>query len=225
MNQKILVGVLITVLVVIGAYAILKNQTQSGIQGNTFAGFDPLNATYVIDGQAVTLVNGKAEKEATPGSATKITTTIFGQPTSGDLNNDGEADAAIILVQDPGGSGTFYYAAAAINTANGAQGTNAVLLGDRIAPQNIEIKNGQVVANYVDRKPGESMTTTPSVGVSVYLTYDGSILKTAAPSSGPGGRCGGNMTTAPGCMVGYHCAPDPTSHLPFGDVGGTCVSN
>jgi hypothetical protein len=40
---------------------------------------------------------------------------------------------------------------------------------------------------------------------------------------GPGERCGGNMLNPPTCTAGYHCAPDPNSHLPFGDVGGTCA--
>lgn len=42
---------------------------------------------------------------------------------------------------------------------------------------------------------------------------------------GIGERCGGNMTTAPSCSVGLHCAPTPGSHLPMGDVGGTCVKD
>lgn len=218
MNKKIWIAVAVAVIAIIVVYAILKNQGQPSV-------FDPLNATYTIDGQLVALANGKAEIEAAPGSATKITTTAFGQPTSGDLNNDGRADAALILVQNTGGSGTFYYVAAAINTASGARGTNAVLLGDRVAPQNVEVKNGQVIANYADRKPREPMTTMPSVGVSMYLIYDGSMLKTSSPIAGPGERCGGNMTTAPACVTGYHCAPDPASHLPFGDVGGTCIQD
>lgn len=45
----------------------------------------------------------------------------------------------------------------------------------------------------------------------------------SAPVAGPGGHCGGNMTTAATCGAGYTCAPDPNSHLPFGDVGGICV--
>jgi hypothetical protein len=141
------------------------------------AAFDPLNATYVIEGQSVALINGKASSPAAPGSATQVTTMIFGEPTIGDLNGDGVADAALMLVQDPGGSGTFYYVAAAIRTATGTQGTNAVLLGDRIAPQNVEIKNGTVIANYADRKAGEPMSTSPSVGVSKYLIYNGSAFE------------------------------------------------
>jgi len=45
------------------------------------------------------------------------------------------------------------------------------------------------------------------------------------PVVGLGEHCGGNMTTAPVCAAGFHCAPTPGSHLPFGDVGGTCVAD
>ena len=40
-----------------------------------------------------------------------------------------------------------------------------------------------------------------------------------------GEHCGGNMTTAPVCSTGLHCAPVAGSRLPFGDVGGTCVKD
>ncbi len=42
---------------------------------------------------------------------------------------------------------------------------------------------------------------------------------------GLGEHCGGNMSTAAICAVGFHCAPTAGSHLPFGDVGGTCVED
>ena len=192
---------------------------------NTAVSFDPLNATYTIEGQPVTLVDGKSSVPAAPGSATQVTTLVFSEPASGDLNNDGKPDAALILVQNPGGSGTFYYAAAAINTPGGAVGTNAILLGDRIAPENISIANGKIVANYADRNPGEPMTAAPSLGVTKYFSYNGSALRETAPTAGPGEHCGGNMMNAPICGAGYHCAPSAGSHLPFGDVGGTCVAN
>ena len=187
--------------------------------------FNPLNATYVIDGKPVTLLNGKAEVSAAPGSAMKVETTVFGEPITGDLNNDGKSDAAVILVQNLGGSGTFYYAAVAVNTGNTAVGTNAVLMGDRIAPQTEEIRNGQLIVNYADRNPGEPMTTQPSRGVSKYLNVVAGTLLEGGPIAGIGERCGGNMRTAPTCIEGARCAPDPKSHLPFGDVGGICVAN
>ena len=226
MNKKTTFIVLAIIIIGLGAYTLGKNFYQPGSRPVTTS-FDPLNATYIVEGQPVALVNGQASTQAAPGSATQVTTMIFGQPVSGDVNGDGIADAAVMLVQNPGGSGTFYYVAAAINTASSAQGTNAVLLGDRIAPQNIQIQNGEIIANYADRSPGEPMTATPSVGVSKYLTYNTSTLtlQVAAPIAQPGEHCGGNMTTAATCGTGYHCAPAPGSHLPFGDVGGTCVAN
>ncbi len=133
------------------------------------AAFDPENATYTFDGRPITLVNGKAVETAS-GSEVAVTTTMFGQPMGGDLNGDGTDDAAVMLVRDTGGSGTFYYVAADINQAGLNQGTNAILLGDRIAPQNEETASGQVIANYADRNIGEPMTTQPSLGVSKYFT-------------------------------------------------------
>jgi hypothetical protein len=48
---------------------------------------------------------------------------------------------------------------------------------------------------------------------------------TSSATAGLGEHCGGNMTTAAACSAGLHCAPTAGSHLPFGDVGGTCVAN
>ena len=62
------------------------------------------------------------------------------------------------------------------------------------------------------------------MGVSKYLKVEGTTL-VEIPFALAGERCGGNVTTAPVCATGYHCAPVPGSNLPFGDVGGTCVAN
>ena len=83
---------------------------------------DPLNASYRIEGQEIQLVNGRSEVEAAPGSATKIRTLVFGNPVYGDLDGDGVEDSALLLVHDPGGSGTFYYAAASLRVDGRVQG-------------------------------------------------------------------------------------------------------
>jgi len=141
---------------------------------------DYQNTTYTIEGQPVLLVNGRAETPATPGSASKVVTQYFGNQATGDLNGDGVADIAFLLTQDPGGTGTFFYVVVALKTANGYQGTSAVLLGDRIAPQTTEIRNGQMVVNYAERKADDPMTAQPSVGVSKYLQVQGTSLVEAA---------------------------------------------
>jgi hypothetical protein len=136
----------------------------------------PLNATYTIAGREIPLRNGRFEVPAAPGSATKVRTFIFGETVYGDLDRDGDEDAALLLVHDPGGSGTFFYVAAALNFDGQYRGTNAVFLGDRIAPQDVAIQNGLVVADYADRRPEDPMSTEPSVGQSMYLTLENGKL-------------------------------------------------
>lgn len=128
------------------------------------------DATYEVGGKPVTLKGGVSEVEAAPGSASKVVTRYFGNEATADFNGDGLADVGFVLTQSTGGSGTFYYAVVALRTADGWKGTNAVLLGDRIAPQSTNIKDGKLVVNYADRKPGEPMTAQPSVGVSKTLS-------------------------------------------------------
>ncbi len=126
-----------------------------------------LNGTYKLGDTTVTLVNGKFEKEVTPVSATKAKVTVWGKPVLGEVNGDGWKEAALVLVHEPGGTGTFYYVVVLGKNKSGQKyvSTNAALLGDRIAPQNISVSNGVITVNYADRKAGESMTTQPSVGV------------------------------------------------------------
>ena len=180
MNKKTSILVVVGVVLVLGILLLGRGGVPAGNTGtpNGSGGIknDPLNATYQIEGTAVTLVNGKSEVEAVPGSATKIVDQVFGQPVLGDLNGDGAPDAGLILVDQPGGTGTFYYLAAAINKDGNYVGTNAILLGDRIAPQNIRIQNGALIANYADRKPDEPFSVQPSVGKSFYARVSGSQL-------------------------------------------------
>ena len=66
-------------------------------------------------------------------------------------------------------------------------------------------------------------TSTPTSNVAS-TTPSQPTSTTPAPSVAlPGQHCGGNTMNAPTCSAGYYCAPTPGSHLPFGDVGGTCA--
>lgn len=137
---------------------------------------DPENATYIIDGQPVALINGESQVPLGPDPEIVSTVTMFGQPTMGDLTADDIDDAAVMLVVSGSGSGTFYYQAAALNKDGKYSGTNAILLGDRIAPQSTQIMDNTIVANYAERAPGEPMTAQPSVAVSKYLQVQNGIL-------------------------------------------------
>ena len=140
------------------------------------------NATYQIEGQAVTLVDGLSEMDFAPGSAGKLVTRYFGNEAIADLNGDGYDDVAFLLTQNSGGSGTFFYVVVALQSGSAYLGTNAVMLGDRIAPQTTGIENGVVIVNYADRNPGEPFSIQPSLGVSKYLKV---VETTLVETSGP----------------------------------------
>ena len=135
------------------------------------------NAEYMIEGQRIRLTNGLAEADTSPGSASRIVTRYLGNELKTDLNDDGREDVVFLLTQQRGGSATFFYAVAALNTEAGYLGSDGYLLGDRIAPQTTLVSRNPrhknvVVVNYQDRRPDEPMTTQPSVGKSVYLKLD-----------------------------------------------------
>lgn len=163
-TAKILLGLAIVAVACAGYYVYTKDGTAK-------------QAAFTINGEQITLVDGNFEKESAPGSASKMTTTYFGNETKGDFNNDGTTDTAFLVTQSTGGSGTFFYLATTL-------GGEAVLLGDRIAPQTTEYMDGKIVVNYAERKADEPMSTTPSVGVSKYFNVsNGALIEVQANSN------------------------------------------
>ncbi len=156
------IAVIITVLVA-GIYMYVHTISNKPVPA---VSFDGKNTSFSVDGKVVTLVNGKSEVEAAPGSASKITTKYFGNEITSDLTGDGKADTAFLITQSTGGSGLFYYVVVAMKTENGYKNTNAFLIGDRIAPQPMYVSEGttELQVNYAERKPGEPMTVQPSQG-------------------------------------------------------------
>ncbi len=162
-----LLPLIAVIVILIGVLFALNKYIYQEKQGPT----DYKNATYILEGEPVTLSNGVAE-------TTNGTWRYFGNEATGDLNGDGIPDVAFLLTFSGGGSGTFFYVVAAVATpSNTYNGTEAVFLGDRVAPQPTEIRNGVLIVNYADRAPGEPMTTRPSQGKSLYLKLDPSSLQ------------------------------------------------
>ncbi len=158
----------ILILVVIGAWAFFVFRADTTDQKEAT---DYKNATYTIAGEQVVLTDGISETNTT-------TTRYFGNEVMYDFNGDEKEDVAFLLTQETGGSGTFFYVVAALKTDEGYLGSEALFLGDRIAPQTTEVnEKGQIVVNYADRAPGESFAVKPSVGKSVVIRFDANTLQ------------------------------------------------
>ena len=139
---------------------------------------DHKNIAYSIGGQTVRLVDGVAEVPAAPGSAARIITRYFGNDVRGDLNADGREDVAFLLTQEPGGSGTFFYAVVALDLPSGLVGSQGLLIGDRIAPQTTELRaDGIIVVNYADRGPGESFSSPASTAKTILLKLNPTTMR------------------------------------------------
>lgn len=170
-NTIILLGVIVvtTILFIVGLGIYKFNFTNYDIYVVNDGRIDSKDVSYTVDGEIITLKNGYHEKVIVPGEASKEVVRYFGNDVKGDFNNDGVADIAFLLTKDSGGSGTFFYIAAKVSQGDKFIGTNAVLLGDRIAPQTTEFRNGMIIVNFAERQPDESFATAPSVGVSKYF--------------------------------------------------------
>lgn len=129
--------------------------------------------TFTISGEPITLIDGVAKLPIAPESASVHTVRYFGNEVHHDIDGDGDLDTVFLVTDDSGGSGTFFYVVGAIKQPDGYTGSQAMFLGDRIAPQTTEKGEGTlVIVNYADRAPGEPMSTQPSVGKSMWLKFD-----------------------------------------------------
>lgn len=137
------------------------------------------NAEYPIEftstGKAQ-LKDGVFEESVAPGSATKTKIRLGKEQAFGDANGDGAEDAAVTLVVDPGGSGTFTYLALVINEKGAAKPLATVLLGDRITVKSLAIQSGSVVVTMLTRKPDEPMSAEPKVEVTRTFKLQGDKL-------------------------------------------------
>jgi len=137
----------------------------------------PLNAAYFIENELVQLESGLAEREAAPGSASKIKVALLGEVLYSDLNYDTEIDALIFLTYQGGGSGTFIYLAAALYENGKFSGKNSIWLGDRISSPTAEVRNGLITVSYLDRRNDEPMAAAPSLEQTRYFTVEDSRLQ------------------------------------------------
>ena len=173
--NKSLISILVVGFILIWGFVMLNSHIYDAEHHVIVANYK--NAAYLINGNTIRLENGVAETEVAPGSASRVVTRHFGNELRTDLNDDGRKDIVFLVTQEAGGSGTFFYVVAALNTESGYIGSDGYLLGDRIAPQTTILSDNPrhrnvIVVNFADRNPGEPMTTQPSSGKSAYLKLD-----------------------------------------------------
>jgi Immunoglobulin-like domain of bacterial spore germination len=94
----------------------------------------------------------------------------------GDLNQDGVADAAVVMAENGGGSGEFESLVAVLDQAGTPVQASAIQLGDRVQINSIDIQNGQVVLRLLVQGPNDAMCC-PSLPVTeTYVLSNGNLV-------------------------------------------------
>ncbi len=155
------------------------------------------NATYQgIYEEPVTLTDGTYEgKPFVEGGASQPTVTLIPEPVGyGDLNGDGQAEAAVLLAENSGGSGTFVYLAA-VAAQDGTpqnmatQNVATTLLGDRVQVKSLTIEDGQIVVKEVTHGPDDPMCCPSQEVVKTFELQGDQLVETStqmgAEAAGP----------------------------------------
>lgn len=139
--------------------ALLEQGTTSGGQApEGLAQADLANATYNVEytqSGTAPLTDGVYSEEAAPGSAAMTTVTLTDNIAYGQLND--QSAAVVVLVSDPGGSGTFYDLAIVVNQNDQPVNIATTFLGDRLQINSISVENNQIVIDMVQAGPDDPL--------------------------------------------------------------------
>jgi heat shock protein HslJ len=137
------------------------------------------------------LTDGEYREQAAPGSATETVVKLTNQIAYGALN--GTPAAAVVLVTDPGGSGTFYDLAVVVEQDGQPVNVATTSLGDRVQINSLSIENNQIIVDMISHGPDDAMCCPTQHVVQTYtlqgdqLVQASSKVLDASPAEGAGG--------------------------------------
>ncbi len=145
------------------------------------------------------------------GGASRPTVTLIDELIAyGDLNGDGQQDAAVLLLENSGGSGDFIYLAAVINDNGNARNVATQLVGDRVRFRNLEISSGSITADTITTADGESVAQ-PSLKMHLAYQLQGDKLVQLSSES-QGNLSVADLEGTSWKQQGEQQTPTPESH-------------
>ena len=171
------------------AAACTGDQPPAGNGGHDIPGDTLGDALYTLpplstgEPDTVRLVGGEFLHRYAESAATVRRVSLSGFVARGELDGNPGEDAAVILIDEPGGSGTFYYLAALVRREEGWESVTAVLLGDRIRIESLSIdsEDTEVSVTLLTRAEGVAMAAEPTVSQTRhYRAVAGSLVQVDA---------------------------------------------
>jgi len=122
------------------------------------------------------LTDGEYSESIVPGAATKIFVLLSDRMAFGRFVDNQQA-AAVILITDPGGSGTFYYLAAVVEQEGELVNIATALLGDRVKIKSFAIVDEQIVLEMVTHGPDDPMCCPTQIVRRTYTFKDSELIE------------------------------------------------
>ncbi|HSW97490.1 MAG TPA: DUF4232 domain-containing protein [Candidatus Saccharimonadales bacterium] len=183
----ILLGIVLIMLVIVCVARFHRSRVQHYSQipmhvANKALPFDFGNKTLLLNKREITFVNGSYKGSSSGYS--QDTATIGNKTLS-----PSQTRAAAILVDSPGGSGTFYYLVGAMN-ANGEEiYSKPLLLGNRIKIVSVVVEDlqaqgyGITTVRYLEHAANEPMAAEPTQEMTAQYSFqsDGNLLAVGSP--------------------------------------------
>jgi heat shock protein HslJ len=123
------------------------------------------------------LTDGEYREQAAPGSATETVVTITEHIAHGQL--DGQDAAAVVLVTDPGGSGTFYDLAVVVEQDGAPVNVASTMLGDRVQIKAVSIVGNEIIVEMVTHGPDDPMCCPTQDVVQTYVLEEQELVQTS----------------------------------------------
>jgi len=135
------------------------------------------------------LVDGEYREQAAPGSASEIVVRLTEHVAYGQLS-DGREAAAVILVTETGGSGTFYDLAVVVEEDGQPVNVATTFLGDRVKIENLVFIGGEILVEMVNQGPEDPMCCPTQRVVQTYELQGEELVQTSSRIVGTEGSTG-----------------------------------
>jgi hypothetical protein len=145
------------------------------------------NGTYFAPfyNRTVKLVNGAySEGSGTDQYSVQMLDTVA----FGNLNNDGISDAAILLVENGGGTGEFESVVAVLETGGAPSQVGQVQLGDRVQVKSIKIDSATIALDTLVQGPNDPMCCPSQAETQSYRVVGNALWMTRLTSRTTDGK-------------------------------------
>jgi hypothetical protein len=179
------------------------------------------NATYFAPfyERTITLVNGSYSEGS---GASTYSVYMLGIYAFGDLNGDGKFDAAVILVENGGGSGSFVSVVAVTNLGGAPHQVSEVQLGDRVQVSSADISLGVIHLNMLVQGPSDPLCCPSQAETQSFWLMGNKLWLMRLVSGAPGSEWTINITSPAnwGNVTNPFTVSGDVSILPFENTLG-----